>query len=228
MRLLLLLALAGLVALTAAEVVVPPRIEQGVEERVAAEVREAASVDADLRSFPVVARVLATGRIERLVVTLEDVARTELRIAEVRVDVTGIEVSRRALIDGEVDLEHVEGASLSATITEDDLEEALPGNVADLQLLPGRAEVGVAGRTVGSDVAVRDGRVVFDLGPLPDVGVALPGPDLFPCLLQGEVVGGAVQLSCTLDEVPDYLLARLEAAAALPPGAGLAAASATD
>lgn len=212
MRLLVLLVLAGLVALTAAEVVVPPRIEQGVEERVANQVPEATSVDATLRSFPVVARVLATGRIERLVVTLHDVARGEVRLDSVRVDVRGIEVSRRALLDGEVDLEHVDSAALTATITEEDLEEALPGAVADLRLLPGRAEVTVAGQTVGSDVTVRGGRVVFDLGPLGDVGVALPGQDFFPCPLEGEVVHGAVHLFCTLDEVPPYLLRRLQSA----------------
>lgn len=213
MRLLVLAVLAGLVALTAAEVVVPPRIEQGVEERVAREVPEAGSVDATLRSFPVVARVLGTGRMEHLVVVLDDVARPEVRVDSVRVDVRGIEVSRQALVDGEVDLERIDSAALMATITEEDLEETLPGNVADLRLLPGRAEVTVAGQTVGSDVAVRDGRVVFDLGPLGDAGVALPGREFFPCPLEGEVVHGAVQLFCTLDEVPPYLLRRLQSAA---------------
>lgn len=213
MRLLLLLVLAGLVVLIAAEVVVPPRIEQGVEERVAAQVPEASSVDATLRSFPVVARILATGQIDHLVVTLDDVDRPEVRIASVRVDTWGIEVSRRALLDGEVDLEHIDRGALTATITEGDLEEILPGDVAELRLLPGRAEVTVAGQTLGSDVTVREGRMVFDLGPLRDVGVALPGREFFPCPLQGEVVSGAVRLSCTLDEVPQYLVRRLQPAA---------------
>jgi hypothetical protein len=217
-RLLVLAVLAGLVILTAAELVVPPRIEQGIEERVAAEVPEAGSVDATVESFPVVARVLATGRIEHLFVVLDDVARPEVRIDSVRIDAWGIEVSRRALVDGQVDLERIERGALRATITEDDLEDALPGNIAEVRLLPGRAEVGVAGRTVGSDVTVRDGRVVFDLGPLPDAGVALPGQDFFPCPVQGEVVQGAVQLFCTLDAVPEYLLDRLDSAGPSPSG----------
>ncbi|MDP9019509.1 MAG: DUF2993 domain-containing protein [Actinomycetota bacterium] len=213
MRVLVVLLLAGLVALTAAEVLVPPRIEQGVEERVASQVPEATSVDATVRSFPVVPRVLATGGIEHLVVTLADVARPEVRIDSVRIDVWGIDVSRRALLDGEVDFQHIDRGALTATITEEDLEETLPGNVADLRLLPGRAEVTVAGQAAGSDVTVRDGRVVFDLGALPDAGVALPGQEFFPCLLQGEAVHGALRLSCSLDEVPPYLLRRFESAA---------------
>ncbi len=216
MRLLALLVLAGVVVLTAAEVVVPPRIEHGVEQRVATQVPEATSVDATVRSFPVVARVLATGVIDHLVVTLDGVARPELRIDSVRIDVWGIDVSRRALLDGEIDLQHIDRGALTATITEDDLEETLPGNVADLRLLPGRAEVTVAGQTLGSDVTVREGRVVFDLGPFRDPSVPLPGQEFFPCLLQGKVVAGAVQLSCTLDEVPPYLLRRLQPAARDP------------
>ncbi|HEV2766983.1 MAG TPA: LmeA family phospholipid-binding protein [Acidimicrobiales bacterium] len=216
MRLAVLLVLAGLVALTAAEVVVPPRIEQGVEDRVARQVPEAGSVDATVRSFPVVARVVGTGRMEHLVVVLDDVVRPEVRIDSVRVDVRGIEVSRQALLDGEVDLQRIDSGALMATLTEEDLEEALPGNIADLRLLPGRAEVTVVGQTVGSNVTVRDGRVVFDLGPFGDAGVALPGQDFFPCPLEGEVVHGAVHLFCTLDEVPPYLLQRFQAAASAP------------
>lgn len=210
-RVLVLLVVVVAIAAVAAEVVVPPRIEEAIEERVAEEVPEAGSVDAELDSFPVVARGLATGEVQRLVVTLEDVALGEVAIESVQVEALGIEVQRQALFDGEVDLERIEQGTLTALVTEADLEEALPGNVVDLTLSPGRVEASVAGQTVGSDVDVVDGRLVFDLGPLPAVSVALPGPDFFPCPLDGEVVDGAVRLGCTLDRVPDYLLRRLEA-----------------
>lgn len=210
-RLLVVLVVVVAIAAVAAEVVVPPRIEEVIEERVAEEVPEAATVRAELDSFPVVARGLATGEVQRLVVSLEDVRRPELDIESVEVTAIGIEVARRALFDGEVDLERIERGTLTALLTEADLEEALP-DIADLTLTPGRAEVTVAGQTVGSDLEVADGQVVFALGPLPDLSVALPGPEFFPCPLEGEVVEGAVRLRCTLDRVPDYLLSRLEGA----------------
>jgi hypothetical protein len=207
-RLLVLLVVVAAVVAVAAEVVVPPRIEDAIEERVAAEVPEAATVAAEVDSFPVVARGLATGEVQRLVVTLEDVARPEVSIESVEVEVVGIEVVRQALFDGEVDLQRIERGTLTALLSEADLEEALPVDFVDLTLTPGRVEATVVGQTVGSDVEVIDGRVVFALGPLPDVSVALPGPEFFPCPLEGEVVSGALRLSCTLDRVPDYLLRR--------------------
>ncbi len=211
-RFLVLLVVVVAVVTVAAEIVVPPRIEEAIAERVATAVPEAESVRAELDSFPVVAQGLATGEVRRLVVTLEEVARPEVTIDQVQVDVMGIEVARRALFDGEVDLERIDRGELRATITEADLEAALPVDGIELTLTPGRAEATVAGQTAGSDVEVTDGQVRFDLGPLPDLSVALPGPDFFPCTLEGEVVQGAVELGCTLERVPDYLLARLDGA----------------
>lgn len=209
-RFLVLVVVVVAVVAVAAEVVVPPRIEEAIKERVVEEVPEASTVGVELDSFPVVARGLATGEVQRLVVTLDDVARPEVTIESVEVQVLGIEVERRALFDGEVDLKRIERGTLTAVVTEADLEEALPGNVVDLTLTPGRVEVTVVGQTVGSEVDVTDGRIIFRLGPLPDVSVALPGPAFFPCPLDGEVLRGALRLSCTLDRVPDYLLRRLE------------------
>ena len=209
-RLLVLLVVVVLVAAVAGEVVVPPRIEEAIEERVSEEVPEAAAVDAELDSFPVVARGLATGEVQRLVVTLRDVAMPQVHIQSVRVEATGIDVSRRALLEGAIDLQRIDHGRLTAVVTEAALEEAMPGHLGELSLSPGRAEVTVARQTVGSDVTVSQGRVRFDLGFLPDAAVDLPGREFFPCDLEGEVVDDAVLLGCTLERVPEYLLRRLD------------------
>lgn len=216
MRFLTLVVVLAAIAVVGAEVVLPPRVEESIEASASEQVPEAASVEADLRGFPVVARTLATGQVPALEVTLDEVARPEITISSVTVEATGIEISRQALIDGDVDLESVERAQLSAVVTEDDLEEALPGGRVELALHPGRAEATLAGQTVGSDVTVANGHVTFDLGRLPDASVALPGRDLFPCPLAGEVVEGALRLTCVLEQVPDYLLRHVESARALP------------
>lgn len=205
----MLVAVVVAVVLVAGEVVVPPRIEEAISERVSRRVPEASSVDADLEGFPVVAGALATGEVEGLVVTLDRVARPEVTIDSVRVEAIGIDVDRGALLTGEVDLEHIDRGRLDAVVTEADLEEELPSAI-DLDLSPGRAEASVAGQSVGSDVEASDGVLRFELGALPDLSVPLPGQDFFPCPLDAEVVEGEVHLSCRLDQVPDYLLRQLQ------------------
>lgn len=212
MRFLTLVVVLAAIAVVGAELVVPPRIEESIETRASQQVPEATSVEAELRGFPVVARTLAIGEVPSLVVILDEVARPEITISSVTVQAFGIEISRQALIDGELDLERVERAQLSAVVTEDDLEEALPGDRVELALRPGRVEATLAGQTVGSDVTVANGRVTFDLGRLPDASVALPGRELFPCPLAGEVVEGALRLTCVLEQVPDYLVREVESA----------------
>lgn len=209
-RLLVLVVVVVLIAGVAAEVVVPPRIEEAIERGVTEDVPEAAAVDAELDSFPVVIRGLATGEVQRLVVSLRDVAMPQVHIDSVRVEATGIDVARRDLFDGEVNLRRIDHGTLTAVVTEAALEEAMPGRVGELALTPGRAEVTIARQTMGSDVTVSQGRVHFDLGFLPDASVDLPGREFFPCDLDGEVVDGAVHLGCTLERVPDYLLRRID------------------
>lgn len=196
-------------ALAVAEVVLVPRIEGEIEDRAAERVAEVAGVDAELGTFPVVARALALGEVPRVVVTLDEVASTAIRFATIRAELEGIELSRQELLNGQLDLERIDRGSLVAEVTEPDLEEALPANLADVDLSPGRVEVGVAGGTLEAEAVVRDGSLRLRLGSLPAISLPLPGVELFPCALDVEVVEDALRLSCTLDEVPQWLVRRL-------------------
>ncbi|MGH9182898.1 MAG: LmeA family phospholipid-binding protein [Acidimicrobiales bacterium] len=191
-----------------AEVVVPPRVEEAVEDRVADHL-DVAAVDAELSPFPVVVRTVVAGRVPRLVVTAEDVGATALTITTVRAELEGIEIDRAALLDGDLELERIDRGSIEATISEDDLEEALPEDVADVELTAGRVRMGVGGQMVSADAEVRDGVLALRAGGLPEVAIPLPGTELFPCALDAEVVPGAVRLGCSVDTVPQWLVRRL-------------------
>ena len=203
--LVLVLVLLGVVLVVAAgaEILGPPVAERAIERRVA-ERLEVQSVDARLEGFPVVPRLLATGKVARLDVDLRGLVRPELTIDTVRVRLAGIELVRGSFLDGEPRFERIDRGEVEAEITEDELEAALPG-VAGLRLTPGRATVDVAGVAVDVGVSVSDGALRLDLGPLPAVSLPLP-TDILPCPLDGEVLEGRVRLSCTLDEVPDWVL----------------------
>ena len=201
----LVLVLLGvvLVVLAGAEILGPRVAERAIERRVDQRL-DVDSVDAHLEGFPVVARLLATGKVARLAIDLRGLVRPELTIDVVRLRLFGIELERGSFLDGEPRFESIDRGEIEAEITEAELAAVLPGGLG-LQLSPGRATVDVAGVTVDVGVSVAGGVLRLDLGPLPAVSLPLP-TEILPCPLDGEVLEGRVLLSCTLEEVPDWVV----------------------
>ena len=83
-----------------AELLLVPALEEVVAQRVAAAGLGERRVTVALSGFPVVARVVGTGELERAVVTLEDVPAQGVTFSEVRADVRGTAFDRSAVIDG--------------------------------------------------------------------------------------------------------------------------------
>ena len=207
MRWLLGLVVLVLGFLGLAELILTPAVEEAVAQRVEAAGLDQRDVTVTLSGFPVVARVVATGEVQRAVVTLEDVRASGVTFASVRAEVTGTEIERSALVDGEVTFESVDRVDLTGEITAAEITRLLPVGVTDLVLSPGAATVDVAGQPVSAQVGASEGvlRVVPE-GSSP-IELVLPSDDLFPCLLSGAVGTGVVRVSCVLDEVPGWLLA---------------------
>lgn len=210
MRWLLGLVVLVLGFLGLAELILTPAVEEAVAQRVEAAGLDQRDVTVTLSGFPVVARVVATGEVQRAVVTLEDVRASGVTFASVRAEVTGTEIERSALVDGEVTFESVDRVDLTGEITAAEITRLLPAGVTNLVLSRGAATVDVAGQPVSAEVGAAEGVLrVVPAGSSP-VDVALPSDDLFPCLLSGAVGTGVVRVSCVLDEVPRWLLAEAE------------------
>ena len=182
---LVLIVLVGLVVV--AELLVVPLAESQVESAVAERSEGEAGVSADIDSFPLISRVLLTGRVKELNVTLDQVARQRLTFAEVTFSLSGIEVDRAAILRRTVRVKDIESGTVTAT-----LELGRLGSV-----------LGGIGRALGfgtDDVRVERG--TLHVGP-----TSFPiGDDLFPCDPDGRVEGDQVILTCTITDVPDALL----------------------
>jgi hypothetical protein len=200
----LILVVPLLLLLVGVELLARPAIEQAIEDRVADRL-DVSSVDARLGGFLVVPTVLATGEVSSLDVDVRGLVRPELTVDWVHVGLSGIELERGALLDGEARLQGVDRGEVEAEVTEADLQAAIPGGVAVLDLSPGQATVTAGGVTVDVGVSVAGGALRVDLGVLPPLTVPLPA-EIFPCPLEGEVLEGRVRLWCTLDEVPDWMV----------------------
>lgn len=162
------------------EIALIPLANGRIESEVANRTRDAANVNASIGSFPVATRVLVTGKVSKLSVTLERIARQALTYAEVEYDVAGIAVDRPAILQGKVKINSIDSGTVTATI-----DAGALGGIASL---------------AGVDVRV-DGRTLHVAGR----ALALD-QELIPCQPTARIEGEQVLLTCTLEEVPDILL----------------------
>lgn len=178
-KLVVFLAVLGVIW-AAAEVSLATLAEGKIEERVAARTEGEATVVADLNSFPLATRVLLTGMVKELEVTMEDVHQLQLTFAEVSITAEGIEVDRNAILSQEVRITAIDRGTITATID----ASALPP-VARQALAAARIE----GRTLVL------GPISFELAR-----------DVLPCDPDASVGDQRVILTCTIEEVPEALL----------------------
>ncbi len=167
-----------------AELAVIPLAQGQIEKAVAQRSEGEAGVSADIDSFPMITRVLLTGQVKELSVTLDQVARQRLTFAEVTFQVSGIDVDRAAILQREVKIKSIDRGTVTATV--------------DLGALGGI--LGRIGSFIGNDVRVEDGQL--HIGPS-----SFPlGDDIFPCDPDGQIEGEQVILTCSTTEIPDALL----------------------
>jgi hypothetical protein len=174
-RLVLLLVVGWIVG----EILLIPFAERRIEREVAQRSRDTTAVDADIDSFPLAASVLVTGKVRKLTVTLDRVARVGVRFASVSFAVSGIEVDRPAILRGRAKIRSIDSGTVTAT-----LELGALGRIASL---------------AGVDVTMT-GRTLHAGG----VDVEIPR-DLVPCEPTSRVDGDKVILTCTISELPEVL-----------------------
>lgn len=169
------LAVLALGVELAAPLLAASRIEQNVRERMDG----AAEVSADVGTFPLVTRLVATERLRRLELTLDEVAGQQLTVARVRFDLHGLRLDRDALLRGDVRVTGMRGGTVTAELAADVLSEALG---------------------VPVDAIVGEGQSAS----LP-VGTLPVDDELLPCEPQASRDGDRVILTCGLTDVPALL-----------------------
>lgn len=179
------IAVVGLAGLwLAGEVAAIPFAESRVETAVAERTEDAAAIRADIDSFPMVTRLLITGEVNELTVTLERISRLNLTFAEIDFRFEGVEIDRTALLRQDPRVESIDRGTVTGRIDAGALSSVL----------------GRALSLAGADVRVQGRSLV--VGP---ASVRLP-PDLIPCEADVRVEGEQIVVSCTIEEIPDYIL----------------------
>lgn len=205
MRKFVVLVLLLAVLVVGAEVAVRYWVDAEAEREAEANLDAVGDVDVELRSFPVVARLVMSGEVGDMTIDLVDVQERGVALASLSADVSGLVLDRGSLFgDQRVEVVDVDRARLTARIDQSAVQALLPAGT--ITLSPGQATVTVGDVSVTASAALADRNLVLQVEPLPAVAVPLPSTDLLPCQPAATIVDGAVLLECETGDLPPALV----------------------
>ncbi|MBV9283283.1 MAG: LmeA family phospholipid-binding protein [Acidimicrobiia bacterium] len=203
----LLIALAVVVAvLVVGDVVAKAYATDQLKSRAQRAVRGATSATASISSFPFTGRLLVAGQVSEVRVGVGPVVAGRLTFASVTVDLHDVHVNRNRLInDRKVQLTGLGSGTVTAELTDVEIS-GLAGT--RVRFSPGHVTVNAAGIEATASVQISDGSMSFAGLHIP-LKFKIPRAPLFPCDATSAVVKqGAVDVSCTVHEVPTELVGR--------------------
>ena len=178
--------------------------ENRLEQRARSEAGQPGSVDARIRSFPFLARLLFSSTVAEVQVHLLDVDSGPLDLAVVDVDLRGVRLDRGKMLSGEAELEDIDGGTVTV-----ELDAAAIGRVVNLPVSISGDRISVRYRGVSVSArpeAGRNGALVLRAGRLPPLTVPVTRSRLVSCAAaRATIVDGRVRLACDITEVPPGL-----------------------
>ena len=206
MRKLLIAAAIIVVLLVVGDFVAKAYATSQLRDRAKRAVPSATSSSASISSFPFTARLLLAGQVSQVHVHVGPVAAGRVTFTSVAVDLHDVHVDRNRLInDRQVQLTGLGSGTVTAELSDAEVSRLAGTRVS---FLPGRVIVNAAGIEVAATVQVTNGSMSFGGLRLP-VTFKVPHAPLFPCdATKAVVVQGAVDLSCTVHDVPPELVGK--------------------
>lgn len=190
--------------------------ESKLAERAAAYYPPGAGSSASIRSFPFLGRLLISGSVPRVDVSLDDVRFQAVVLRQLSLQVSDVEVDRSDLFEGRVRLLDIGEGRIRATLDGPSLAEATgfdvrfrPGQVEVHQRLRGVNVVAKGQLTVKGNVVTVTPTSVQGLSvPLSRFAISyrIPGVEVLPCQAETEILEGAAVLSCDVTDIPAALV----------------------
>lgn len=178
--------------------------ENRLEDRARSEAGQPGSVDARIRSFPFLARLLFSSSVAEVEVHLLDVGSGPIDLAAVDVDLRGVRLDRDRMLSGEAELEDIDRGTVTV-----ELDAAAIQGVVNLPVSISGDRITVRYRGVSVSAraeAGRDGALVLRAGRLPPLTVPMTRSRLVSCVAaSATIVNNRVRLACDITEVPPGL-----------------------
>ncbi|MEA2702459.1 MAG: LmeA-like phospholipid-binding [Actinomycetota bacterium] len=195
-----------LAALVGADLVARRVAEDQLRQQVVAKVQPDGPVSASISSFPFVGRLLLSGTIPEVKVSLADVTVRGFTFASVGVVLESVRIDRDALVqDRRVALLGIGRGTAVVEISADEISRLVKVPVV---LETGRARVRLNGRLVDVAARVEGSRLVVAAAGVTLGAVDIPPLPLVSCLSGTEIRPGRLRLTCSIDEVPVELAGR--------------------
>jgi hypothetical protein len=183
--------------------------EEQIADRVAGVEGVQGQARVDITSFPFLGRLLASGTVDDVSVSLDDVRAERVRFATVAVHLDSVRINRGELLSGrQLVLEDVGRGVARADISQDELSRLIDLPVT---LEQGRVGVRVGGQQVAATATVSDNVLRLTVAGTRLPALTIPRLPLVPCVADVELLPGRARLTCTLDRVPPELVGRIQA-----------------
>jgi LmeA-like phospholipid-binding len=194
-----------LAALAAGDVAVKSKAESEIAKRARVEAGASARASAHIKSFPFVARLLASGSAGDVTLTLHDVQGQSIRFSTLSISLVNLKLDRSKMFKGKAYLTHVDRGTITVGLDAAALQSVIhyPVGIAD-----GRLFVTVTGRrfAVTATTGVK-GTVHLQAQGLPPIDVPIPQTRLASCPVDRVAVqDNEVRASCDVNEIPPALL----------------------
>ncbi len=185
--------------------------EDQLRQRVISRVQTATSgsagpVSASISSFPFLGRLLVSGEISQVDVSVHDVTVRGVTFASAGVRLRSVHIDLDSLLDDRrVALESIDHGTAVVEIAGSEISRLLGVPVV---LDADRARVRVGGALVDVSVRVEGSSLVVEAGGLTLPAIEIPPLPLVACLSGTEILAGRVRLTCEVDQVPVELAGR--------------------
>jgi hypothetical protein len=174
--------------------------EDELRQRVVARVHPEGPVSARVSSFPFLGRLLVSGTISRVEVSVRDLTVRGVTFASVGVDLRSVRIERDALVqDRLVALRSIGHGTAVAEISGDEVSRLLGVPVV---LEEGRARVRVGGTLVDVSAEMEGNTLRVRAGGVSLPAIEIPPLPLVSCVSGAEILPGRLRLTCDVDQVP--------------------------
>lgn len=178
--------------------------ENRLEDRARSEAGQPGSVDARIRSFPFLARLVLSSTVAEVDVHLLDVDTGRLDLAAVDVDLRGVRLDRDKMFSGDAELEDIDRGTVTVELDAAAIQRVinLPVSISGDRITVRYRGVSVSARAEAGE----DGALVLRAGRLPPLIVPVTRSRLVSCVAaRATVVNDRVRLACDITEVPPGL-----------------------